>query len=266
MPTLEARGVEIAWSERGEGPPVLLIHETAASSEVWGTVREAISGRARAISYDRRGWGRSTAPYGYRRTTVEEQSEDAAALIESLGVGPVTACGAGVGAVLALDLLLRRPELVGAAVLVEPPVLQLLPAATEALSDDRRRLETAATAGEDVIDLYLSGGLPALGPGVARLPEELRASARERPASVVAEMGLASSWRLPLQRLARVDRATAIVTGPSTPPLLREAASALARRLPDNTTAELGPADLPPHLGAPEEVAATVAELAGASR
>ena len=38
--------------------------------------------------------------------------------------------------------------------------------ATEALSDDRRRLEVAAAgAGEDVIDLYLSGGLQALGAG-----------------------------------------------------------------------------------------------------
>ena len=33
MPALTARGVEIAWSERGEGRPVLLIHETAAAGE-----------------------------------------------------------------------------------------------------------------------------------------------------------------------------------------------------------------------------------------
>ena len=71
---------------------------------------------------------------------------------------------------MALDLLIRRPELVAGTVLVEPPVLQLLPMATEALSGDRRRLETAAGAGEDVIDVYLSGGLAALGAGVSRLP------------------------------------------------------------------------------------------------
>ena len=78
-------------------------------------------------------------PTGYRRTTVEEQSEDAAALIESAAEAPAVVCGAGLGAVIALDLLLRRPELVSGAVLIEPPLLALVPAATEALSEDRRR-------------------------------------------------------------------------------------------------------------------------------
>src|SRR5690348_15469958 len=126
MPVLEARGVELAWSERGEGAPVLLIHETATTGAIWAPVAEALSGRASAIAYDRRGWGSSTAPDGYLRTTVEEQSEDAAALIESVG-GPAALCGAGAGAVVALDLLLRRSDLVDAAVLIEPLLLQLLP-------------------------------------------------------------------------------------------------------------------------------------------
>ena len=140
MPELEARGVELGWSERGEGAPVLLIHETATSAAVWGAVARAISERARAITYDRRGWGASSAPDGYQRTTIEEQSEDAAVLIESLGAGLAVLCGAGIGAVIALDLLLRRPELVAGAVLIEPPMLGLLPQATEALSADRAGL------------------------------------------------------------------------------------------------------------------------------
>src|SRR4029450_10529713 len=98
MPILEARGVEIAWSERGGGAPLLLIHESAATSSVWGPLSKATAGRARAITYDRRGWGRSSAPEGYRRTTVEEQSEDAVALIESLDPGQVVPGGARAGA------------------------------------------------------------------------------------------------------------------------------------------------------------------------
>jgi pimeloyl-ACP methyl ester carboxylesterase len=182
-------------------------------------------------------------------------------LIELLHPGQVVPFGAGPGAVIALDLLLRRAELTAAAVLIEPPLLQLLPVATEALSDDRQRLETAAGAGEDVISLYLSGALPALGPGVARLPEEIRSAARGRPSAVVAELGFATGWRLPLSRLVRVDRPVAIVTATSTPPLLREASTALARRLPTSTAHELEAGERPPHLGAPAEVAAIAAEL-----
>jgi pimeloyl-ACP methyl ester carboxylesterase len=261
MATLEARGVEIAWSERGEGPPVLLVHETAATGAVWDAVCEALAPRARAISYDRRGWGASSAPEGYRRTTVEEQSEDAVALLEAAEAAPAVLVGAGVGAMVALDLLLRRADLVAATLLVEPPVLQLLPMATEALSDDRRRLETAVAVREDVIDLYLSGGLPALGAGVNRLPDALIAAARERPASVIAEMGISIGWRAPLPRLAAAERPSAIVAAASTPPLLRDAAATLAGKLSTGSFKEVDSGPAAPHVGAADQIAALALEL-----
>jgi pimeloyl-ACP methyl ester carboxylesterase len=261
MPTVEVRGVEIAWSERGEGQPVLLVHETAADASVWNAVSEELAARSRAISYDRRGWGASSAPDGYRRTTVEEHSEDAVALLESADAAPAVVVGAGIGGIVALDLLLRRPELVAGTLLVEPPLLQLLPVATEALSEDRRRLEMAAGAGEDVIDLYLSGGLPALGTGVCRLPGEVIAAARGRRASVIAELGIAAGWRAPLPSLGSAERPATIVTAPSTPPLLRDASAALADRLAGSSAREVDSARSAPHLGAPGEVASLALEL-----
>lgn len=261
MPNLEARGIEIAWSERAQGSTVVLIHETAATASVWEPLAEALTQEFRVIAYDRRGWGESSQPDDYRRTTVEEQSEDAAALIEATVAEPALLCGAGVGAVIALDLLLRRAELVSAAVLIEPPLLQLIPAATEALSQDRRRLEIAAGNRESVIDVYLSGGLPALGPGVARTPGETAAAARGRPASVMAELGIAAAWRMPLSRLAGADSPSAVITAESTPPLLREASAALAARLADASGREVSSPQAPPHVGAAAEVASVVAEL-----
>jgi pimeloyl-ACP methyl ester carboxylesterase len=256
MPTLEARGVEIAWSAQGEGRPVLLVHETAADGSVWEAVAAAVAKEARAISYDRRGWGASSAPEDYRRTTVEEQSEDAATLLESAEAVPAVIVGAGVGATVSLDLLLRRPDLVAATVLIEPPVLQLLPMATEALSQDRRRLEIAAGSGEDMLELYLSGALPALGAEVSRLPEELAGAARARPRSVIAEMGISAAWRVPLPRLAAVERSSAIVTGLSTPPLLRDASAALADRLAGSSAHEVDSGTAAPHVGAADQVSA----------
>jgi pimeloyl-ACP methyl ester carboxylesterase len=261
MSTLEARGVELAWFERGEGRPVLLVHETAANGSVWEAVAAALADRARAIAYDRRGWGASSAPVDYRRTTIEEQSEDAAALLESADAAPAVIAGAGVGAMVALDILLRRPDLVAGVLMVEPPILQMLPVATEALSDDRRRLELAAGTGENVIDLYLSGGLPSLGAEVIRLPDELIAAARQRPGSIVAEMGIATAWRAPLPSLAATERPSVVVTAPSTPPLVRDASAALAERLAGAEAREVDSGSAPPHLGAPAEVAALALEL-----
>jgi pimeloyl-ACP methyl ester carboxylesterase len=261
MSTLEARGIEIGWSERGRGSAVLLIHETAATASVWNPLAEALAQQFRVIAYDRRGWGESSQPEDYRRTTVEEQSEDAAALIEATVEEPAVLCGAGVGAVIALDLLLRRAELVSAAALIEPPLLQLIPVATEALSQDRRRLEVAAGKRESVIDVYLSGALPALGPGVARTPDETAAAARGRPASVMAELGIPAAWRMPLPRLAGAERPSSVITAESTPPLLREASAALAARLAEASAREVGSPQAPPHVGAAAEVASVVAEL-----
>jgi pimeloyl-ACP methyl ester carboxylesterase len=264
MPTLEARGVELSWSERGEGDPVLLIHETGTGAAVWDAVAAALSGQARVVSYDRRGWGASTAPPGYQRTTTEEQSEDAAVLIESLGAAPALLCGAGIGAVIALDLSLRRPELVIGAALVEPDALALLPAATEALSEDRHALEIAVAerGAEGAVELYLAGGLRALGAGSGRLPSALTAAARRRPAGIFAEMGAAARWSMPLVRLAEAKRPSLIVTAPSTPPLLGEAARALQGRLRASEAREVEAGRAPPHLGAPEEIASLVLELA----
>ena len=261
MPTLEARGVEIAWSERGRGSPVLLIHETAATQAVWRPLAEALARELRAITYDRRGWGESNEPDDYRRTTIEEQSEDAAAVVEAAADVPAIVCGAGVGAVIALDLMLRREELVSGAVLIEPTLLQLTPMATEALSQDRRRMEIAAGRRENVIDVYLSGALPALGPGVTRMPASIAEAARARPRSVMAELGIPAAWRMPLPRLASAEHPSAIVTCESTPPLIREAAESLAARLAQSASREVSSPEDPPHIGGASEVAAIVAEL-----
>lgn len=263
MPALEARGVELSWSERGAGPAVLLVHETATDSTAWAPVAAALADAgARAISYDRRGWGASTAPEGYRRTTIEEQSEDAATLIEAAGAAPARICGSGTGAVVALDLMLRRPELVEGAVLVEPPLLALVPEATEELSGDLAAVEGAAGQGAGALaELYLSGRLGALAAGADRLPAELTAPARERPLSLLAELGAVPAWGMPFARLAEAERPSLIVTSAATPPILAAAAEALERRLAVSEARLLDGDSLPPHLCAPEELAALAAAL-----
>jgi len=262
--TIRARGVELAWSERGAGGPVILIHDTALDGQAWEQVSAALAeAGARAIALDRRGWGGSSAPEDYRRTTIEEQSEDVAAVAEAAAAAPAVLCGAGIGAVIALDLLLRRPKLVAGAVLVEPPVLGLVPAATEALSADQVELERAvADRGPDAaVELYLSGRLLGLGPGIERLPEKLTEPARERREALLAELGAATAWRMPLRRLADATRPSLIVCSATTPPLLREASEALAERLAGTRRVELTGGTGPAHLDDPAAVARLAAGL-----
>src|SRR5918998_1253067 len=108
--TVRVSGLELACSEQGSGPPLLLIHGMAADAAVWDPVLAGLGGRTRAIAYDRRGYGRSEAPDPYERTTVEEQTSDALAVIEQLNAVPAAVCGADLGALICLDLLKRHRE------------------------------------------------------------------------------------------------------------------------------------------------------------
>src|SRR3954468_2425466 len=121
MPTVEGAGVELAYEEAGAGAAGVLVHGMAADRAVWGIRATA----ARTIAYDRRGYGGSGVPEPYARTTVAEQAEDLAALLQALDATPAIAVGADFGALIVLDALVRHPDLLRGAVLVGPPVFQL---------------------------------------------------------------------------------------------------------------------------------------------
>ena len=78
---------------------------------------------------------------------------------------------------------------------------------------------------------------------------------------MIAEMGIAVGWRAPLPRLAAAEHPSAIVTGPSTPPILREASAALAARLARGSAVEVRTGGAPPHVDAPRTLAALALEL-----
>jgi pimeloyl-ACP methyl ester carboxylesterase len=104
MAIVEGAGVPLACFERGSGPAVLLVHGMADRAAGWEATAAGLAGEARPIAYDRRGYGGSGAPEPYERTTVEEQAEDAAALLASLGAAPAVMCGRDCGALVCLDL------------------------------------------------------------------------------------------------------------------------------------------------------------------
>jgi pimeloyl-ACP methyl ester carboxylesterase len=90
-------------------------------------------------TYDRRGNSRSPRPAGWVQTSLVEQADDAAALLSALGQQPAEVVGTSAGGSIALELALRHPDAVRAAIVHEPPILagttnpQAVTAAMEAL-------------------------------------------------------------------------------------------------------------------------------------
>src|SRR3954467_249907 len=104
---VEGAGVPLAVAERGEGPAVLLIHGIGGDAEALAPLAAPLADRARGLADDRRGYGASGAPEPYGATTVNEQAEDAAAILTACDAAPAIVFGDGFGALFALALLVR---------------------------------------------------------------------------------------------------------------------------------------------------------------
>ena len=109
---------DLYHEEVGEGAPILLIHPSGSTGSTWGGAVEELARVGRVITYDRRGYARSG---GEPVRSLSTHSADAAALLESLQAPPAVVVGTSSGAMIALDLAARRPDLVRAVVEHEGP-------------------------------------------------------------------------------------------------------------------------------------------------
>jgi pimeloyl-ACP methyl ester carboxylesterase len=95
-------GTSIACFRSGEGPPLVLIHGTAADHGRWRPVLPAFEERFPVCAVDRRGRGGSGDSDDY---AIGREFEDVAAVVDSLGE-PVNLLGHSYGALCALETAL----------------------------------------------------------------------------------------------------------------------------------------------------------------
>jgi non-heme chloroperoxidase len=88
--------IEIHYEDHGSGQPVVLIHGYPLNGDSWERQeRELLAAGYRVISYDRRGFGRSSQPTtGYDYDTF---AADLRALLERLDLHDVILCGFSMG-------------------------------------------------------------------------------------------------------------------------------------------------------------------------
>ncbi|GAA2614453.1 alpha/beta fold hydrolase [Paractinoplanes durhamensis] len=153
MPVIDVGGVRLHYEDRGSGPGVLLLAGTGARGRTWHLyqVPALVAAGFRVVTFDTRGIAPSDTP---PVVTMSDLIADAAGLIEQLGLGPCRIAGSSMGARVAAELCLRRPDLVDRAVLMA--TFGRPSAFLDAMSRAERALEEAGT----------------------KLPEEYRAAVR----------------------------------------------------------------------------------------
>ncbi|MFX0577181.1 alpha/beta fold hydrolase [Nocardia nepalensis] len=131
--TLAVPGATLYYEIRGTGPLLLLIPGGNGDAGSFDQIAELLADRYTVVSYDRRGFSRSPED-GAIDHRVELDAADAAALLVHLGDQPAAVLGSSSGAIVALELLTARPELVHTLIPHEPPMATVLPDADKWLT------------------------------------------------------------------------------------------------------------------------------------
>jgi pimeloyl-ACP methyl ester carboxylesterase len=117
---LKAEGLE--YEANGNGEVVLLIHGALVADAFVPLMREAaLADRYRLIRYRRRGYGGSDPVSG--AFSLEQQAQDASALMKHLGVERAHVIGHSGGGAIAVQLAIEAPSLVHSLVVLEPAIM-----------------------------------------------------------------------------------------------------------------------------------------------
>jgi len=106
-------GVRLHYIERGEGPPVVLVHGNVVTAEdyVMSGVFDRVAQRHRVIAFDRPGFGYSERPHG-SMWTAAQQADLLREAFARLGIEKPVVAGHSWGAIVALELALSHPDAV----------------------------------------------------------------------------------------------------------------------------------------------------------
>jgi pimeloyl-ACP methyl ester carboxylesterase/3-hydroxyisobutyrate dehydrogenase-like beta-hydroxyacid dehydrogenase len=137
--TVESGRAALAANRHGDGRPVIFLHAGVADSRMWTGQMPAVGSRACAVSYDRRGFGRTSTP-----DEPFSNTDDLRAVHESVSDQPVVLVGCSQGGRISIDYALAYPGQVAGLVLIAPAVSGApgwtdLPAGIEELSDELDR-------------------------------------------------------------------------------------------------------------------------------
>lgn len=154
--TLQVPGARITFDVRRNAEstePILLLIGSPMGAAGFGSLAAHFADRTIA-TYDPRGVERSEKDDPASPSTPEDHADDLHRIITALDDGPVDLFASSGGAVNALALVARHPELVRTLVAHEPPSATALPES-----------ETALKACKDIHETYLASGF---GAGMAK--------------------------------------------------------------------------------------------------
>jgi pimeloyl-ACP methyl ester carboxylesterase len=119
---IETNGVRLHVAEQGEGPLIILCH---GFPECWYSWRRQLPALAkagfRAMAPDLRGYGRSDRPEEVEKYTILHDVGDIVGLVDALGAEQAVIAGHDIGAAIAWQAALLRPDRFRGVIALGPP-------------------------------------------------------------------------------------------------------------------------------------------------
>jgi 3-oxoadipate enol-lactonase len=231
---------DLYYEELGDGVPILLIPPAGSTASTWGAATEELARIGRVITYDRRGYARSG---GEPVRSMSTHTTDAAALLEYLRCPPALVVGTSAGAAIAVDLAVRRPDVVRAVIAHEfpwrftrhlPTVSQLAALITIGSLALRGRQSAAAETLLRSAYTYRDGGS-----AWDAFPEEWRRAGRENARAALADFRNSIGVYPSAEDLATVEVAVVCSYGARSPDSMKRLVRSLAAAIPTATTREI---------------------------
>lgn len=108
-------GTELNHDVRGAGPAVLFLHAFPLNLGMWDPQAAALAPSHTVVRFDDRGFGGS--PPGDALLSMERIADDAAALLDHLGIGKAVVAGCSMGGYAAFAMVRRHADRIRALVL-----------------------------------------------------------------------------------------------------------------------------------------------------
>lgn len=254
MEKVNVNGIELAYTRRGTGTPLVLLHGYPLDHRIWDEVAPLLEDKFDLLLPDLRGFGNSTTvntPY-----TMDDFASDIAGLLDSLGIQKAAIAGHSMGGYVALAFARLFPDRVAGLGL----------AASQTLADPPDRKEGRYKSAAEVAEKGIGGVVDVMTPKFTNDPA-LQAYARkvmegQNPQAYIGALKAMAKRQDSTPLLASMTYPVVLVHGDADALIPIERAREVKDAVPHALLAELPNVGHLPMLEAKEETARALSALA----